>query len=250
VRASTVGGNTASVPRIGAYTASQPKLSPSELGMNVDPSLAGPAPDESIVARSFAQRHRRGMLALIALAGVLVAAVIGAVIYVNNQKADDIAQGGLGGTRTIDTSRPEDLLNRQQPNDQGSGSATVTAPKPKWVGQRPNPNVGTQTPPPEEDPKGGSLRASEIEDMATKQGEGTKRCYMRAQKGALGIEIADLKKINVTLTVAKDGSVSDVQLSSHAADMLGTCLTARIKSWKFRESSGGTFRISLAFANE
>ena len=46
--------------------------------------------------------------------------------------------------------------------------------------------------------------------MAAKQGEGTKRCYMRAQKGALGFEIADLKKIEVTLTVGKDGVVNAV----------------------------------------
>jgi hypothetical protein len=85
--------------------------------------------------------------------------------------------------------------------------------------------------------------------MASKQGEGTKRCYMRAQKGALGFEIQDVKKIAVTLSVNKDGTVGDVQLSEHANDSFGQCLIARIKSWKFRESGGGTFRISLAFSN-
>ena len=74
------------------------------------------------------------------------------------------------------------------------------------------------------------------------------RCYMRAQKGALGFEIANTKRIDVTLTVAKDGSVSSVQLSSHANNEFGQCLISRIKAWKFRESSGGTFRIALAFS--
>jgi hypothetical protein len=71
---------------------------------------------------------------------------------------------------------------------------------------------------------------------------------MRAQKGAMGFEIADIKKIAVTLMVAKDGTVTDVQLSSHGADSFGQCLIARIKAWKFRASSGGTYRISLAFS--
>ena len=84
--------------------------------------------------------------------------------------------------------------------------------------------------------------------MAAKYGEGTKRCYMRAQKGALGFEIADTKKIDVTLTVGKDGVVSDVQLSKHANNEFGQCLIARIKGWRFRESRGGTFRIALAFS--
>ena len=92
--------------------------------------------------------------------------------------------------------------------------------------------------------------ASEIEEMATKQNEGTKRCYMRAQKGAMGFEIADVKKIAVTLTIGKDGIVSNVTLDSHSNDSFGECLIARIKAWKFRESpSGGTFRISLAFSS-
>jgi hypothetical protein len=237
------------------HTGSQPRISPSALGMNVDPSLAGaelaggPAANESIVARSFAQKHRRGMIALIAFSALLVAGVVGVVAWVVSKNSDEIV-GGLGGMKQIDTSRPEDIIRRQQenPSDTGSGSATtahVTQTKPKLTGRNSN-NTVTQ---PDDDPFGNSLSASEIEDMAAKQNEGTKRCYMRAQKGALGFEIADLKKITVTLVVAKDGTVSDVQLSSHATDTLGTCLIARIKAWKFRASNGGTFRISLAFSS-
>ena len=216
--------------------------------MNVDPSLVPVAPDESMVAQSFAQRHRRGMIALIAFAGLLVLGVIGVVFYITSKQTEEIG-GGLGGTRTIDTSRPEDIVKRQLPPTPGltTGSNTQITQRPRWTGTRPN--TGT-TGPVEEDPKGLSLKASEIEDMAAKQGEGTKRCYMRAQKGALGFEIAEIKKIAVTLTVGKDGVVSTVELSSHGNDQFGQCLISRIKGWRFRESpNGGTFRISLAFSS-
>jgi hypothetical protein len=84
--------------------------------------------------------------------------------------------------------------------------------------------------------------------MAAKQGEGTKFCYIRAQKGALGLEIQEMKKLSVTLTVDKTGTVTDVQLSEHSKDTFGSCLISRIKSWKFRPSPGGIFRIALAFS--
>ena len=71
-------------------------------------------------------------------------------------------------------------------------------------------NIDHADPTPDDRARQQRSKASEVEDMAAKQGEGTKRCYMRAQKGALGFEIADIKKIDVTLTVGKDGAVSDV----------------------------------------
>jgi len=255
-----IGGSTQSNPRlgtvpfpkVGGQTSSQPKFSPTDLGMNVDPSLVspdGPAPDESVVAQSFAQTHRRGMFALIGFAAALVAGVVVLVVVMTGNGGEDFT-GRLGDTRVIDTSRPEDIVRKASglppvsETGSGAGSAKVTT-GPRWT-PRPNPNPNTQP----EDPKGDSLRASEVEDMAAKNGEGTKRCYMRAQKGALGFEIADVKKIAVTLTVGKDGTVSNVDLSSHQADSFGQCLIARIKGWKFRESpGGGTFRISLAFSN-
>lgn len=254
-----IGGGTGAVARLSTaslgLTGTQPKLSPTELGMNVDPALAaavatghGPSADESVVARSFAQRHRRGMLALIAFSALLVAGVIGVVVWVVSKNPTEVG-GRLGGTKQIDTSRPEDIVRKQLPLPAaGSGSAQITqTTKPRYTGPR---NTNTTTPAIVEEPGGDSLRASEVEDMAARQNEGTKRCYMRAQKGAMGFEIADIKKISVTLTVNKEGSVSDVQLSSHANNSFGQCLIARIKAWKFRASpNGGTFRISLAFSS-
>ncbi|NVB83579.1 MAG: DUF4339 domain-containing protein [Kofleriaceae bacterium] len=249
-------GMTGSMQRVGGLTGNVPRMTPSELGMNVNPALAGMSPgsvqpDESMVAQSFATKHRRGLLLLISVSAVLVLGVVAAVIFVVNGSNNEDVPGSLGGTRQIDTSRPEDIVKRALPPSPGEGSGSAiakTETKPKNTGPRiTQPNTPHETPD-IDDGKGSSLRASEIEDMAAKQGEGTKRCYMRAQKGAIGFEIADLKKIEVTLTVGKDGVVNSVNLSSHAGDSFGQCLIARIKSWKFRESSGGTFRISLAFS--
>jgi hypothetical protein len=53
----------------------------------------------------------------------------------------------------------------------------------------------------------------------------------------------------VTLTIDREGNVSDLQLSDHSADTLGKCLTGAIRTWKFRSSAGGTFRFSLNFVD-
>jgi predicted Zn finger-like uncharacterized protein len=231
-------------------TGSHQKLSPSELGMNVDPALASvatpgaPMPDESIVARSFAERHRRGMMLLIGVSALLVIGVVAAVAFFVSTDDSDLPMG-LGRTQTIDTSRPEDIVRRQLPPAPNERQTTTTPSRPR-ITTRPNP-LQPETP---ADPTGpnSKLDASEIEAMAAKYGEGTKRCYMRAQKGALGFEIADTKKIDVTLTVAPNGNVSEVLLSKHANNEFGQCLISRIKAWRFRESRGGTFRIALAFS--
>lgn len=237
---------TGALPRLGS-TASLPKLTPAELGMNV--ASTEPHADESVVARSFADRHRRGLILLIGVSAVMVAGVVLLFMFVVNNNTDEYG-GGLGGTRQIDTSRPEDIVRKQAglPPTNATGSNTVaTVPKNPVVRKPTNTTTNTNTQVEEPD-TGNSLRASEVEDMAAKQGEGTKRCYMRAQKGALGFEIAEVKKINVTLTVGKNGAVTAVDLSSHGNDTFGQCLISQIKLWKFRESNGGTFRISLAFS--
>jgi hypothetical protein len=177
---------------------------------------------------------------------MVIGVVLLFVFVVNN--GDERYEGGLGGTRQIDTSRPEDIVRKQLPPAPNAGSnAIANNVTKKWL-PRPNNNL-TNGNNQVEEIGGNALKASEVEDMAAKQGEGTKRCYMRAQKGALGFEIQDVKKIAVTLSVNKDGSVGNVTLSEHANDSFGQCLIARIKAWKFRESGGGTFRISLAFSN-
>jgi predicted Zn finger-like uncharacterized protein len=237
---------TASNPAIRNNTAGLQKLTPEQLGMNVDLQPGAPAPDESMLAQSFAQRHRRGMFILLGVSAVMVAGVVVAVMMVTGGGESDLPVG-LGGTRVIDTSRPEDIVRKQLPPTPNQQTATnPTRPKYRPSGQQ---QVATPVQPdlPATGP-GSRLDAGEVEAMAAKYGEGTKRCYMRAQKGALGFEIADTKKIDVTLTVGKDGVVSSVQLSKHANNEFGQCLISRIKGWRFRESAGGTFRIALAFS--
>ena len=136
-----------------------------------------------------------------------------------------------------------------------AGPIVPTNPTPNPFVPRPLPRVPRPNPGPagsnhDPDPlPGNALRGDEIEDIARKHQDMTQRCYMRSQRGADSILIGDVKKIAVTLVIDKDGNVGDVQLSEHAADNLGKCLSGSIRSWKFRPSSGGTFRFSLNFVS-
>jgi hypothetical protein len=146
----------------------------------------------------------------------------------------------------IDTSRPEDPITKRP---LGSAAAPPT-PGPS-APRLPHARVATPNPPSAgtQDPElpGNALSPDEVEEVARKHQDITNRCYMRSQRGADSILIGDVKKISVTLTVDRDGNVSDLKLSEHEADNLGKCLTMSIRGWKFRQSAGGTFRFSLAF---
>ena len=98
-------------------------------------------------------------------------------------------------------------------------------------------------------PVGGALTGDEVEVVARKYQDMTNRCHKRSQRGVDSILVGEVKKIAVTLTIDRDGSVSELQLSDHASDNLGKCLTTMIKTWKFRSSPGGTFRFSLNFVD-
>jgi len=183
---------------------------------------------------------------LIGVAAVLLLGVVGAVVLMVTSSDDD-APLGLGRTSQINNDRPEDIGHGKTDVGPGSGAGSAKQiVRPHFPGVN-TPNHPTLVEEPN-DPTLKKLGADEIEDMASKQGEGTKFCYIRAQKGALGLEIQELKKLSVTLTVDKTGAVTDVQLSDHAKDTFGSCLISRIKGWKFRASPGGTFRIALAFS--
>jgi len=245
--------NTGSVARLSPgslrTTGSSPKFDPSQLGLAPGELGSAPVPEApaAIAAPHVAQAHRRGLIMLIGVAAVLLIGVAVLVVVVFN-RADDDLSGGLGPAHTIDTSRPEELVLRQLPGEgSGLGSAIVKQPI-KRPQQIPHPNGQGSAVEDTSEGKGDKLKSDEIEDMARKQSAGTQRCYMRAQRGAEGIEIADLKKLSVTLTIDKTGTVADVQLSDHQDGTLGQCLIAQIKHWKFRESPGGLYRIVLAFA--
>ena len=238
-------GRTGMVPRLA--TVQVPRLDDAE-------ALAAIGGGEAPAAPTAAHHvHRRGMIILISVAAVLLAA--GALAVVMFVGGDDGTSSYLGRGETIDTTRPDDPTRAPgMPPGPGSAVLDVNPFTPKPTRPR-NPGSGTTTPQPpliptETPGAGRSLASDEIEAMAAKYSSSTQRCYMRSQKGADAILIGDVKKIAVTLTVGADGAVSDVQLSdNHATNNLGKCLITSIRSWKFRASPGGTFRISLQFVS-
>jgi predicted Zn finger-like uncharacterized protein len=238
-------------PSLGRMTNSIAKVDPAHLGIDATASIDAlpPMPEGLAAAPVVAQAHRRGLIMLIGVAALLLAGVTAALVFMLNKDADT-DESGLGPQmHGIDTSRPEEVV-RSHMVAATEGSASTAHQQIRHT--QPTPQKLTTTGPssPETpDAPGTHLKPEEIEDMAAKNSTGTNRCYMRAQRGEMGLEVGDLKKISVTLSVDKTGAVTDVQLSDHAGDSLGNCLANQIKRWKFRESSGGQFRFALAFAN-
>ncbi|HEY1546973.1 MAG TPA: GYF domain-containing protein [Kofleriaceae bacterium] len=237
-------------PSLGRMTGATPKLDASHLGLDATASIEAlpPMPEGLAAAPVVAQAHRRGLIMLIGVAALLLAGVTAALVFMLN-KDTDTDESGLGPQlHGIDTSRPEEVV-RAHMNTPADGSAAT--PHSQIHHTQPTQKLTTTntTGPETADTPGTHLKPEEIEDMASKNSTATNRCYMRAQRGEMGLEIGDLKKISVTLVVDKTGAVTDVQLSDHTGDSLGNCLANQIKRWKFRESSGGQFRFALAFAN-
>ncbi len=213
---------------------------------------ASPAPGDGelgVASAPIVRAQRRGLIALLVVAIVLVLGGVGAFLFVT--RSDDTPNTSLGTVQDIDTSRPDDPIVHRPVGSAGSASAAVPAPSPPVAPRphpRPAPSPGTgqiaETP-----PAGNPLAGDEIEDVARKHQEMTQRCHMRSQRGADAILVGSVKKIAVTLTIDREGNVSDLQLSDHSADTLGKCLTGAIRTWKFRPSAGGTFRFSLNFVD-
>jgi hypothetical protein len=247
-RAGTAGGSVGRLTGQNPVVRSTASIAAMQ-GTTLDGSPA--APDDADPAMTMAPirtSHRRGLIALLGVASVMVLGVVGAVILLVTTN-DDPTGGSLGPVRGIDTSRPEDPITHRPvgPVVPSTPPPAPSVPRPTPHSSRPNPTpaVGSNHHP--ELPPGNSLRSDEIEDVARKHHDMTQRCYMRSQRGADAILIGDVKKIAVTLLIDQDGIVREVQLSDHAADNLGKCLSGSIRGWKFRPSSGGTFRFSLNF---
>ncbi len=204
-----------------------------------------PAADASVVLPGVpaAVAHRRHMIALLLGALVLLGIAGGVVLMVTS--SDDGFTGGLGGGVDYDTTRPDDPIRR------GSDKIATppTPPQNPFVPKRPIPRpTNPIVNPTNTNPDAKALRPDEIEEMAAKYSGTTQRCYVRSQRGAEAILLNDVKKLGVTLTVDKDGTVTNVQLSDHATSSLGKCLISSIRSWKFRASSSGiTAKITMVF---
>ena len=234
--------------QIGTFRAATPNFNALA---DAPPGPAAPADATPSQIAPAAKAHRRGLIVLLSVAGVMVLGVIGAVVLLVTTSDDSTGQE-LGQVRDIDTSRPEDPITHRPIDPGPSAVPNPLRPAPRTTTTRPSPTgSGTLVAPKDPDPApaGNSLRGDEIEEMARKHQDMTQRCYLRSQRGADSIIVGDVRKIAVTLIVDKDGNVTDLQLSEHAGDNLGKCLISSIKGWKFRQSSGGTFRISLAFVS-
>ena len=245
-----VGRRTGAVPAaVTGFTGPTPVLRatgavPSMAGAPTDGAPPAPA-DPSTAFPPAARSHHRGLIALLGVAGVMVLGVVAAVILFVT-RSDDSTGSRLGPVRDIDTSRPEDPITHR-PIEPGA-----TAPAPQNVPRsvphpRVAPPISTGSARDLEPPVGSTLSGEEIEEVAHKHEDATRRCYMRAQRGANSILVGDVKKIDVTLTIDRDGNVDNVKLSDHASDSLGSCLNGFIKAWKFRPSAGGLYRITLVF---
>jgi len=210
-------------------------------GKQVDPTTGAPIP----LAPQVAVSHRRGMIALLVGALVLLGGAGAAVIYIVTSN-DDEGSGGLV-TYDINTMRPDDPRRSGTAgvapiDDKQPQNPFVPRTRPRT---NPNPNPNPIPPP---NPNAKDLRPDEVEEMAGKYSGSTQTCWRRSQRGAEAILLSDLKKLGVTLTVDKSGVVTSVTLSDHSTTSLGKCLVSSIRSWKFRESTAGiTARITLVF---
>jgi predicted Zn finger-like uncharacterized protein len=205
----------------------------------LDPNTGEPVP----LAPQVPVSHHRGMIALI-VGAILLLGAAGAIVFVVTS-SDDEHSAGLGGVSEIDTTRPDDIRRTGKSNEP---AIDVKEPQNPFIPKRPrNPNPPPINPPPV-NPNAKDLRPDEVEDMAAKSSASTQTCWRRSQRGAEAILLSDLKKLGVTLTVDKGGTVTNVTLSDHATTSLGKCLITNIKGWRFRESTAGiTARITLVF---
>jgi hypothetical protein len=251
-------------PRTGRATGSVPKISIGELGAaaaastrmtgsNAAFGMTGPfqpIPSESMVAAAPAAEHRRGMLIMIAVAVLLLAGGIVAVVMIMSNNGDEDSST-LAHSMQYDNSRPDDMPRPKNAIEAVTQGAQIAAKQQQK--QQPHQQIHYPNQPeiPETpgDPTKSKIKPEEIEDIANKNAEGTKRCYMRAQKGTLGIDVNDIKRIDVLFTLDPTGTVTNVSLSDHTNDQFGQCLIARVKGWKFRASPGGQFKFPLVFAN-
>ncbi|HLL24294.1 MAG TPA: GYF domain-containing protein [Kofleriaceae bacterium] len=241
-----VRGGTQSVPSLGRTSGAStavPTIGPD--GKQIDPATGEPVP----LAPQVAVSHRRGMIALLVGALVLLGAAGAAVIYMVAPN-DDHASGGLVGYN-IDTTRPDDPRLAGKPGAQPTPTTPQNPFVPRPTKPRPNPTnpgVGAGTPQLPTNPTLRDLGPEEVEEMAGKNSGATQTCWRRSQRGAEAIVLSDLKKLGVTLTVDKSGAVTNVALSDHAQTSLGKCISGEIRGWRFRESTAGiTARITLVF---
>ena len=203
-------------------------------------------------------RRWRHLIPLIAGAAV-VAIAVGLLIYFNTGGDDvegGLARSDVGGDELARQADPRVIRIPGQPvpgqTEQASGSTKIRRPNRSTShGSRVTNSSGSSV---DDGPKVPrlpgeegitALKPSDVIIMSRKQSLGTRRCYEQALRKNPFLEV---KNIKVRLVVAASGVVTQVRLGSKADTFLGQCLTARIRAWPFRKSTGGiTMDLTLSF---
>jgi hypothetical protein len=211
-------------------------------------------------------RRRSSLIIPIAAAGVVVAGVVGLLIYLA-VRPGDVAQEPIArtGTRSEDLGRNYiDSITRRTgvvPEESDATPATPVA-KESTAGRRPARDSAVVRPekrtgddlanpvdPAESGDSGevslgsgedaviqGELDAGEVVDAQRRSGMQFQRCYESALKKDPFLEAP---KSQVTITVSPDGQVTSVSIPALSGTLLGSCLTSSIKRWKFKKSTKG-----------
>ncbi len=204
-------------------------------------------------------RRWRHLLPLIAGAAV-VAIAVGLLIYFNTGGDDmegGLARSDVGGGELGRQADPRVIripgLPAPNQTEQAPGSSKTRRPTRSTShgsqgsngSSTSNADDGPKVPhlPGQEDVT--ALKPSDVIIMSRKQSLGTRRCYEQALRKDPFLEA---KNIKVRLVVAASGVVTQVKLGSKGDTFLGQCLTARIRAWPFRKSTGGiTMDLTLSF---
>lgn len=89
------------------------------------------------------------------------------------------------------------------------------------------------------------LSIDEVIQKSSSSEMGFRRCYERAKKKDPFLEVTEVK---IELSVNAAGEVANVKFASHGDTLLGQCLAARVRQWKFRPSTSGiTAQIPVKF---
>jgi predicted Zn finger-like uncharacterized protein len=214
------------------------------------------------------QPKKAPLLLLLLAGGLVLAGLVGVLIYVASGSEDDgdqrLARSQVSGDefarRNYDPFKPptpDGEGDPDQPETNPSNTSTTKTPVKRPVTVRDKPATGVSG---DDDPLGPSvpgqtggdavqpLRPQEVITMSSRQGLGTRRCYERALKKD---PFLDVKNIKVQLTVAPSGVVTQVKLATQAASFLGQCLAATIRTWPFRKSTKGiTMDVTLSFEQQ
>ncbi|MBX3162806.1 MAG: hypothetical protein KF773_42985, partial [Deltaproteobacteria bacterium] len=202
-------------------------------------------------------QHKRGLVLLLLGAIVIAAAVVVVMVVVMKDDAPPATTTtAYGDDFSIDNTRPDNLPIPKV----GPGSQELATP---GSGSEKKPdNTKTQTqiarpykPPVQEQPKdktdpalptGTKIDGGEVEAMAKATNGATSTCFIRSNKGAEAILLADVKRVNVNFTINPDGTVKDASFGLEAGlARLTSCLNNVVRTWKFRPSPGGNYRITM-----